>query len=163
MEVGLLTALRATTSAGSAGSAGKFQTPNSAADVYRKIDFGAPWRVNFQAFPRKGHKGPQGDPKGAKESPRAPQDAHKAAQREPKRAQREPRHPKGSPRAPKGPGPVPTGRPLGPLWSHFVGSLWVPWAPLGFPLGSFWGHGGPKTIYTNSRSTAQAAVMLSWQ
>ena len=119
-----------------------------------------PWRVNFQGFfPERGQrdpkatqrepKGPQGDPKGAKESPRTPQDAHKAAQR----------------------GAIaPLGTPFGGPWAPFgiifgfpFGSLGPPGAPFGIILGS----GGPKTIYTNSRSTAQAAVMLiasqSWE
>ena len=111
MEVGLRTALRATTSAGSAGPPSEFHTYQTAADVYQKIGFGPPWTPNFLGFSRKepqgtprrpkgsqrrpkggpkgakgGPKGAKGGPKGAKESPRAPQGILKRATRDPKAA-----------------------------------------------------------------------------
>ena len=154
--MGLLTALRATTSAGSAGPAGppgKFRTYDSAADVYQKIGFGPPWRVNFQGFSRKGPQGtprrpkgsqreskgaprcPQGGPKGAKESPRAPKREPRGAQSQPKGAQG---HPKGSQREPK----VAQRKPK---------------APQRHPREAK----GSRNIFTDSRSTAPADVMLS--
>ena len=44
-------------SGGSAGSAGEFLTPNSAADVYQKIDLGASWRALPEGVAPKEPKG----------------------------------------------------------------------------------------------------------
>ena len=55
----------------------EFLTYDSAADVYRKIGLGTPWKPPgsqvFKDLPERSHNEPQGDPEGPQERPRAPQ------------------------------------------------------------------------------------------
>ena len=127
-----------TTSADSGDSGDEFLTPNSAADVYRKIDFGTPLDAQFSRIFR---EGATGDPKAAQREPKGAQGRPKASQKGPKAApRRDTRSPMTSKRDQKEPNGVPE-EPKGAPW-HSKGSS------------------KETYIHKNSRSTAPAAVIL---
>lgn len=92
----------------SGDSANQFRMLSFVADVYQKVDFGTPWKINFQSFSKKDPRGTsrrlewrQRDPKGAQShsqgSKREPKASPKVTKGTPKSAQRKPqarqRHP----------------------------------------------------------------------
>ena len=77
------------------GSGDEFQIPQTAADVYRKIDFGAPLEGRFSRIFKKGARR---DPMAPHREPKRPQGRPKASQTRPKAP---PKKDKRSPMAPQ--------------------------------------------------------------